>query len=91
MLSRRSLHAVDPLIAPVKPGYDCCSYCAQGCDCDNGGNSGTKKLPFEDKLKMHESNSPLSRPVSDEDKKDLRAALTEVSLGDHGKNTLFST
>ena len=51
------------------------------------GNSGTKKLPFEDKLKMHESNSPLSWPVSDEDKKDLRAALTEVSLGNHGNGS----
>ena len=71
----------DPLIVPVNPGHNCCLYFAQKCSCDDCSDGLTNKYPFEDKLVLCDCNPPLCRPVSDKDKEDLQAALTELSLG----------
>ncbi len=72
----------DSSIAPIEPSHDCCLHCSQECCCDDCGNGATDKYPFEDKLEEHGCDQTLSRPVSDEDRKGLQAALTEISLGE---------
>ena len=71
----------DSSIAPIEPGHDCCLHCSQECCCVDCGNGAAFKYPFEDKPPEHGCDQTLSRPVSDEDRKDLQAALTEISLG----------
>ncbi|CAB4011929.1 Hypothetical predicted protein [Paramuricea clavata] len=58
-----------------EPGHDCCLHCSQECCCVDCGNGAAFKYPFEDKLPEHGCDQTLSRPVSDEDRKDLQAAL----------------
>lgn len=65
----------DSSIKPVKPGYDCCSHCAQDCSCENHC---AQKLPFEKQEALPEASPTMSRPVRDVDKQELEAALTEI-------------
>ena len=64
----------DSKIQPVTPGHDCCSYCATKC-CNE---SCTELVQFENQSPLPASLPALTRPVSDEDKADIRAAFTEL-------------
>ena len=82
----------DPVIVPIIPGHNCCLHCTLDCGCDDCRDGTSKKYPFEDKLDVRcECNPHLSRPVSDEDKDVLLAALTELSLGQGNHSSAFGT
>lgn len=71
--------SLDPIIKPLQPLHSCCSNCSLVCQC-NGNNCNVNAHPFEEDTKdsLSVSSSGLSRPVSLEDRKDLKSALLEV-------------
>lgn len=69
---------IDECIQPQEPGHSCCSYCSSRCSC---GQCELSKPLFEH-FKRNEGGAArdflLSRPVSNQDKLDLKDSLMEV-------------
>ena len=68
----------DEKIAPLKPSHSCCSYCSSLCKCS--GDKCSTEIPLferENSAQLPQRNY-LTRPVSDEDKSDLKGALAEL-------------
>lgn len=68
----------DENIEPLKPNHNCCSYCSYLCRCS--GDKCSAEVPLFER--DHSAQAPqrqcLSRPVSNQDKADLKAALIEL-------------
>ncbi len=75
----------DPSTVPVLPAHNCCSNCKEGCRCEECVEGRREELPFENKKSDLNISTPVvTRPVSDDDKEVLKAALTEITQGQDG-------
>lgn len=74
----------------IEPKHNCCNRCHAECTCGIGGSC-TQPLPDFDKPPVVENYTGPTRNVTDEDRKCLRAALSEMkaSLGGQTKVSLF--
>ena len=62
---------------PHQPGHDCCKNCAQTCNClDTGCNV---IAPVFERVPQDTAEQPcMTRPISFQDREDLRDALNEL-------------
>ena len=71
----------DAAIRPLDTGHNCCSNCATSCDC--GEVNCRVTLPFEQQChslpQTPEIEGTMTRPISDQDKRDIKEAFLEVS------------
>lgn len=80
---------IDECIQPQEPGHSCCSYCSSRCSC---GQCELSKPLFET-FKQGEVGATrdflLTRPVSNQEKLDLRDSLMEVKDSLIKSNSVF--
>lgn len=81
----------DARIEPLIPLHNCCCYCSKLCRC-HGENCNEEPPLFEKNISSNNDSDPkFTRPVTQEDKNDLREALLEVQERKSKGNVLFDS